>query len=222
MGILSEFGIFSTDDIDLHSSIVDPPMRKLMRGVNALREHILDVAPVGIATRTFKGHDHADSGPPLNRGCLCCEDNGNEPMWIFKPTGANAYLRIDTALNGIGNDPYMRTDTATMTQYVSPKLPSDGRLRGYVWYTATNGNFKLKLVEIYGNAQVEVDLPEASDQTEVPFVFGFAPKRWNDVYWFAQADNYNAATPPELKIFAYSFFETIDATLPQPQHQDPL
>jgi hypothetical protein len=226
MGIFSEFGIFDTDDVDLHSDIEGGPINKLFRGVNALREHILDVTPVGKATRTFKGHDHADSGPPISRGCIYCEDNGNTPLWRFTPPTAQVFVRIDQFVDEVGASYFQRTDHPVATGYASPKLNVSTVLSGKVSYRATSSAFQLKLIELYSNKQVVVDLPEHNQTTQkmVAFETGLMPGRWNDWYIFAQAEKVDSAEkdadddgdadPTLLDIFSLSLTETVWQTTP--------
>ncbi len=223
MGILSRFGVFDTDDIDIHTTIAPAGLLKMMRAVNALREHILDTTPFGGSVRTFKGHDHADSGPPLTRSCVYCEDNGNLPLWTAIPTAAGQLVRIDHDA-GSGSTVYQRTDTPAARYYVSPLLPPTARLQGRLFYLSSGGNFKIRFHEVISNSYTEVDLPEATgtQQAFMEFELGQKPGVWNKLFVYAIPEDYQADNEPELNIHALALWETIPITLPRDLYEEPI
>ena len=215
MTVNSRFPRLSLDKVNARVEVIDPPIKDLFGACNALKEHVFEVPPTGITTRTHQGHNHATHGGPLTRGCLYSEDGGREPLWTFTPNAANAKDRLDSYQAQYNAAPqFRRFDTTISEYYVSPLLAPGARLRGKLVYQA-NTKFKLHFYEQRSQETETIELLISSSPVFVDMLVPLYSGNWNALEIFAESLSFASANPSILSVYMRAIYETVNDTTPR-------
>jgi hypothetical protein len=218
MAIDKTVEVLDAEIIEREDPIKEGWIQKAYKMASALYEGLFDATAPGDSSQAWSGHDHAQSGGPIARGCAWSEDGGNDaPLFTYEPTVAKSQARIDS-LSGFSK-------TAGMARYYGSPLfePYIAKLKGRLCYTAINSKFTLYFVETNGTAtskksiEVSIELEETANESYPVWVdlpdIPLNPGKWNRLDIYGEADSYDSANAPSLKIYGIVLTEAPGLTI---------
>jgi hypothetical protein len=202
MAIDKTVEVLDAEIIEREDPIKEGWIQKAYKMASALYEGLFDTTAPGDSSQAWSGHDHAQSGGPIARGCAISEDNGDgTPLFEANPITP----RVQFSLDDFGKVPKFR-------YYASPLFDEyRSFLQGRLCYTAVNSKFTLYFVEVGGTAtskksiEVSIELEETANESYPVWVdlppIPMAPGRWNQLMIYGECEKYDSANAPSLKIY---------------------